>query len=676
MVDRRAASVAGGCVFDQLSALRPGGTKSKGFAIQPPAFSPLPSLAYRVFDHPSSSGERLVALVHLRGERPVAQYKLVPGEYSIGTDFGCLIVLDELGIDARHLRVVVDDTVRVEDLSSPNGTSINARKLIGQATVAFGSEILLGKSCRLRLERATSRVLWPEPVIDDNGLDGEGSIKECHRIGQPPKLSKVEEREMEILRLREMLVDEIDRRRHAEANWCALREQLATTNIENPEPPVSNHPTLKRIWSIVAATSAVGLAVIGTLASVNWRLKEDARYNEHSLAKLRTSADEFVHKAETHIEAGDMLEAQRELEYALLLTPENAVWRSRLGDVLESRFNFSGALSSYQTALGADSSLKNAADGVVLCERMVRGGELPGRPSRSALYAVHRTMMKHGRIAEAVRVAALLSDDAKLQVETWQERLRLGGLDATLKGDENGRLIVVLRGKVQEHLNLLSGIPAVSLSLVQTDITDIQPISGLLLQHLDLSGTFVAKIEGLKGMPLRTLNLSHTQVEDIFQLRESPLEELDASHTPIRSISGLHSLPLKTLNLSNTKITDLRPLSTSPLSNLDLSKTPVQDIAALAHLPLRSLWLDETQVSDLTPLENSQIEELSLVRAPITSLTPLANSRISALHLSGCAQLEDLSPLKKLRSLQKVTVPAGKDLEATRKMLPGVLVVE
>jgi len=618
-----------------------------------------------------------VALVHLRGERPMARYKLVPGEYTIGTDFGCLIVLDEIGIDGRHLRVAFDDSVRIEDLSSQNGTSINARKLTGQATISFGSEILLGKSCRLRLERATERILWPDPAVSEDGPNGKNPVKDCARIGRSSRNSKVDERETEILRLRETLVEEIDRRRHAEMHWTSLREQqAATTDIEKPVPLDSNHPTLKRIWSIVAASSVVGFAIIGTLASVNWRLKEDARYNEHSLAKLKTSADEFVQKAETHIDSGNLLEAQRELEYALLLTPENSAWRSRLGDVLESRFNFSGALSNYQAAHEADPSLKNAEEGVVLCERLVRSGELPGRPSHSALYAVHRSMMKNGRIAEAVRVAALLSDDAKLQVDTWQERLRQGGLDATLKADPSGRLIVVLHGKAQEHLNLLTGIPAISLSLAQTDVTDVQPIAGLLLQHLDLSATMVAKIEGLKGMPLRSLNISRSQVDDIFQLRESPLEELDASYTPIHSISGLHGLPLKSVNLSNTKVTDLRPLASSPVSSLDLSKTPVESISALTHLPLQFLRLDDTEVSDLSALENSQIAELSLVRTAVKSLEPLANSRISALHLSGCKNLQDLTPLKRLRSLQKVTVPSSKELESTRELLPGVLVVE
>jgi Leucine-rich repeat (LRR) protein len=299
-----------------------------------------------------------------------------------------------------------------------------------------------------------------------------------------------------------------------------------------------------------------------------------------------------------------------------------------------------------------------------------------GSPSESALYTIHRALVRHGRLAEAVKVARKLPQDVNLQQRTWKERLQKAGLDADVQINDERKITVRLRGAVQEKLDLLRGIPATALWMPETDAHDLTPLVGIPLEELDISRTMVAKVDALRDMPLRSLNLDRTQVEDLLPLRGSPVEELHLCHTPVRSIASLRSMPLRKLDISHTKVSDLQPLATVPLRELDASGTVVIDLSPLSHLPLTTVRLDDTRVVDLLPLHGAPITVLSLARTPITSIEALTQTPIAVLSLSGCTQLRDLTPLSRLKDLQKFILPPATNTKEVQAILPQVRFLE
>ncbi len=67
------------------------------------------------------------------------------GEVVIGRSPDCQVVLKDFGISRQHARIVVDDDgVRIQDLKSKNGTSVNGTTVM-EAVLQDGDRILLGK---------------------------------------------------------------------------------------------------------------------------------------------------------------------------------------------------------------------------------------------------------------------------------------------------------------------------------------------------------------------------------------------------------------------------------------------------------------------------------------------------------------------------------------------------
>src|SRR5688572_9220268 len=67
------------------------------------------------------------------------------GEVVIGRSPDCQVVLKDFGISRQHARLVVDDDgVRIQDLKSKNGTSVNGTTVM-EAVLQDGDRILLGK---------------------------------------------------------------------------------------------------------------------------------------------------------------------------------------------------------------------------------------------------------------------------------------------------------------------------------------------------------------------------------------------------------------------------------------------------------------------------------------------------------------------------------------------------
>lgn len=422
--------------------------------------------------------------------------------------------------------------------------------------------------------------------------------------------------------------------------------------------------SIRKGLSVRGYQGAVAVVAVLSLGAV-WQMSRELRdartrvsASQALLDQLRPTAPQFLSRAEILVEQGDLRAAREQLQFALAVAPNDAALYSRLGDVNQSLCDFPQALDAYHRAVELDARLESAGDGVVLCERLVRAKETPQSLSETTLYALYRVMIKHDRMAEAVRIASRLTGDIDLQRRTWQERLQRGGLSAVVTLNRDQELSVTIRGSVQQRLHLLHGMSVVHLNLSGTDLRDLAPLADLSLQSFDASGTEITDLRPLEGMPLRVLKLSRTAVEELTPLRGMPIRELDLDHTPVRSIAALRDMPLRRLSLASTRVANLEPLASIPLFELDLSNTPTSNLRALSHLPLSILRLDDTAVVDLSPLLRAPLAELSLARTAIVDLAPLGRSPIAVLRLTGCRGVQDLSPLAGCHELQVLNLPA------------------
>ncbi len=74
---------------------------------------------------------------------------LKPGEYYVGRDVSCDIVIPDPYVSRRHLRIFFDSgRWFIEDLGSTNGTFINGEDIRGRGAIELkpGMEIVLGLS--------------------------------------------------------------------------------------------------------------------------------------------------------------------------------------------------------------------------------------------------------------------------------------------------------------------------------------------------------------------------------------------------------------------------------------------------------------------------------------------------------------------------------------------------
>jgi pSer/pThr/pTyr-binding forkhead associated (FHA) protein len=85
------------------------------------------------------------ALVVERGPNMGVTYLLRDGNTTVGRHPESDIFLDDVTISRHHCRfVVTDDSIRVEDSGSTNGTYVNEVR-VDQATLRAGDEVLIGR---------------------------------------------------------------------------------------------------------------------------------------------------------------------------------------------------------------------------------------------------------------------------------------------------------------------------------------------------------------------------------------------------------------------------------------------------------------------------------------------------------------------------------------------------
>ncbi|MFN0126293.1 MAG: protein kinase domain-containing protein [Verrucomicrobiales bacterium] len=251
-------------------------------------------------------------------------------------------------------------------------------------------------------------------------------------------------------------------------------------------------------------------------------------------------------------------------------------------------------------------------------------------------------------------------------------------------------------------------------------IADLAPLRGLHLKALSISRTQVHDLSALAGMPLEDFLFDFTPVTDITPLLTIPSLRVVVLPDKVENVEALRKLPnlqrlsffwdhkarapsltavqfwksfdahitwtrrlrdagieIKTLkplddgtcevNLAASAIKDLTVLNGAPISILRLGETSVSDLSPLRGMALKKLYLQNTLVTDLSPLEGMRLESLNLSGTKVADLSVLRSLPLLSLRLHGCTNIVDLSPLKNVTTLEKLSLPTqAKDYEFLR----------
>jgi Leucine-rich repeat (LRR) protein len=277
-----------------------------------------------------------------------------------------------------------------------------------------------------------------------------------------------------------------------------------------------------------------------------------------------------------------------------------------------------------------------------------------------------------------------------------------------------------------EHLEVRDFSPVAAckaltvFSAFHSPMADLAPLRGLQLERLYIPSTEVHDLSALAGMPLEVIYFDSTPVTDITPLLKIPtlrnailpdsaanietLKQLpnlqrlsfyfdskipgpsmtaaefwkffDANNawmTRLRD-SGIKLKALKPLddgtcdvNFEDSAIQDLTALRGAPITILRLAGTPVSDLSPLRGMKLKKLYLENTRVTDLSPLRGMPLDSLKVSGTKVADLSPLRGLPLLHLRLHQCPNIADLSPLKDMATLQKLTLPPqAKDFEFLR----------
>ena len=136
--------------------------------------------------------------------------------------------------------------------------------------------------------------------------------------------------------------------------------------------------------------------------------------------------------------------------------------------------------------------------------------------------------------------------------------------------------------------------------LIDSPLSDLRPLQGLPVIHLECDFSQLSDLSPLKNVPfLTTLWCRKTKVADLAPLRGIPLRSLVIDSTLVRDLSPLGGMPLRNLSCYGTKVTDLSPLKACPLKSIRCDFVPNRDTDVLRSiktletingLPVAEFW--------------------------------------------------------------------------------------
>ncbi len=211
--------------------------------------------------------------------------------------------------------------------------------------------------------------------------------------------------------------------------------------------------------------------------------------------------------------------------------------------------------------------------------------------------------------------------------------------ESSIHFDIEGGVVSQVRIQPADHvinitpLHALRRMAHVRILATNGKLDDINPLKGLKLESIEITGHPIHDLDPLRGMPLTSIGVWPWHGDDLSPLR---------------------GMKLRNVNVGGGNILrDLEPLRGMPLEMACFNFTKVEDISPLQGMPLRRLEIQNTNVTDLTPLASAPLDFLGTSGSPITDYSPLKGSKLNELSLDYVAA-RDEAVLRSMRGLQSV----------------------
>ncbi len=274
-----------------------------------------------------------------------------------------------------------------------------------------------------------------------------------------------------------------------------------------------------------------------------------------------------------------------------------------------------------------------------------------------------------------------ITDLAPIRALPGLKRLRVGGN------------MYPARSKLAD-LTPLTGMSLAELQCRESSVRDLEPLKGMPLLHFSCGHSNVNDLSPLRGMHLTQLHCEATKVTDLSPLKGMPLTNLTCHGIPIADLSVLHGMPLVYFDCRWSQVADLSPVRDSPLQDLWCDFQPYRDADILRSIktltkinnkPVAEFWKEVDaqqaefeawckQVAAMPP--RKQVER---VAAELKKRNPGFDGQVrheiegdvvvSLQYISD--QVTDLSPLRALTGLKRLTCPSSQKHKGLSNLAPS-----
>ena len=434
--------------------------------------------------------------------------------------------------------------------------------------------------------------------------------------------------------------------------------------------------TLLLMRNKAASLGIAAVLLVG--ATFGAKALAEGRRAARTLGELRSTAPEFAARAVELFANEKFDEADRKLDYAIVLDPKSIAYRLTKANFYEDQLRLADATKVLREILTLDPNNARAREHAALCEQLERTRGADGKLPRAVLAELLERMTKEGRSpSEKFAVAKQLGQENEAVREVWLEKLKglpTGNLalKVRLVLTAEGRMRLNLWDTTLSDLSPLRGMPLRELDISRTLVTDLGPLKGMRLQAFTAIGCHLTDITALAGMPLRDLNLNANKITDLSPLAGMPLDRLELSENPVEDLSPLHGMPLTYLDINGSKPPDLEALRGMALHDLNLTNVQsIEDLSPLLGMPLHFMQFYGNRIADLEPLRKSPLEVLFIGDCQeIKDISPIAQPKLRRLSLTGCAAVVDLRPLAVCTELEELVLPPNARDIAFLRALP------
>ena len=386
----------------------------------------------------------------------------------------------------------------------------------------------------------------------------------------------------------------------------------------------------------VAAAIVVGASLFFGIAAVleSLRARREAARASAFVAAIKSKAPELLKLAQSESDAQQFDAALKHIDASLALDAAQPRAYSERAWALIGLERWGEAAPALQLAQQRDPSGPFIGTVLPALEKMRTIAKDPQRWKNDAAHEVLRYLQSAGASGPALAVVEKIQLNAEARRKAMDQRLLASlGKDRYILSVQEGQL---------------------ALNLANQALRSLDPIRGLQIDSLDLSGTPIENLEPLRAMRLRTLILSNTKALSLTPLQGVPLRKLVLDNTPARDLAPVKAAPLTFLSLEGTKVYDLTPVKGMPLQALNVKNTLVISLAPLRGVPLESLNLAGTPVSDLSPLQGAPLKELNLRNCKkLTNFSPILT--LAKLERLSCDVLpKELAGLRESKTLQTI----------------------